>query len=84
VDDLVEHAARRLGPSLPVELPGSPVPLSAIEPPLAAINVGLESFYDSLCAQGAAAIQVDWRPPAGGDEKLAAILARLRGNGPPR
>jgi hypothetical protein len=29
-------------------------------------------------AQGAAAIQVDWRPPAGGNEKLMAILERMR------
>jgi hypothetical protein len=24
-------------------------------------------------------IQVDWRPPAGGNEKLMAILERMRG-----
>ena len=29
-------------------------------------------------AEGAAALQVDWRPPARGDEKLAGILARMR------
>ena len=46
--------------------------------PLAAINVGLESFHDSLVSQGAQAIQVDWRPPAGGNEKLAALLARMK------
>jgi FdrA protein len=46
--------------------------------PLAAINVGLESFHDSLISQGARAVQVDWRPPAGGNEKLAALLARMK------
>lgn len=46
--------------------------------PFTAINVGLESFSDSLRAQGAEAIQLDWRPPAGGDEKMADLLARLR------
>jgi FdrA protein len=46
---------------------------------LAAINVGLESFYDSLKAQGAEAVHVDWRPPAAGDADLMAILARIRG-----
>lgn len=55
-----------------------PVPLEALRGPVAAINVGLESFYDSLVAQGASAVQVDWRPPAGGDEKLAGILARMK------
>jgi FdrA protein len=46
--------------------------------PLAAINVGLESFYESLLSQGAQAIHVDWRPPAGGNEKLASLLARMK------
>ena len=45
----------------------------------AAINVGLESFSDSLRVQGAAVVHVDWRPPAGGDEKLAGLLTRLKG-----
>ena len=56
----------------------SQVPLSALQSPLAAINVGLESFYDSLRAQGANAVQVEWKPPAGGNEKLAGILARMK------
>ena len=47
--------------------------------PFAAINVGLESFYDSLTSQGIPAVHVDWRPPAGGNEKLIAILERLKG-----
>jgi FdrA protein len=56
---------------------GIPVPLESVRPPLAAVNVGLESFYDSLLAQGARAVQVEWKPPAGGNEKLAGILARM-------
>jgi FdrA protein len=55
-----------------------PVALAAIHAPLAAINVGLESFTESLQAQDAAVIQVDWRPPAGGNERLAGILARMK------
>ena len=46
--------------------------------PLAAINVGLESFYDSLTDQGAAAVHVDWKPPAGGDERMQAILQKMK------
>ena len=46
--------------------------------PLAGINVGLESFYNSLVSQGAAAIQLEWRPPAGGNEKLASLLTRMK------
>lgn len=51
----------------------------SIEEPVAAVNVGLESFHASLLAQGVSAVQVDWRPPAGGNEKLAGILARMKG-----
>lgn len=60
------------------EVGSVPVPLEAIRPPLAAANVGLEAFHESLVAQGAAAVHVDWRPPAGGDERLAALLARMK------
>ena len=60
---------------------GKPVPLEALRGPVAAVNVGLELFYDSLAAQGAQAVQVDWKPPAGGNEKLAGILSRMKGRG---
>jgi len=56
----------------------TPVPLEHLTRPLAAINVGVETFYDSLTAQGAEVVQVDWRPPAGGDENLMAILEKMR------
>jgi FdrA protein len=71
------------------QLPGgetawpSPVPLESFGPP-AAINVGLETFFDSLVAQGAPAVQVDWRPPAGGDERLMGILAKMKASGQTR
>ena len=55
------------------------VDLSVLHQPLAAINVGLESFAESLMAQDAPVIQVDWQPPAGGNERLMAILERMRG-----
>ena len=55
-----------------------PVALDHFTQPLAAINVGLESFYESLISQGAQAVHVDWRPPAGGNEKLASLLARMK------
>jgi len=54
------------------------VNLSTIKQPMAAINVGLETFTESLTAQNAACIQVDWRPPASGNEKLMAILERMK------
>ena len=45
---------------------------------LSAINVGLESFAESLTAQSAPVIHVDWKPAAGGNEKLMAILERMK------
>ncbi len=48
------------------------------EDSVTAVNVGLESFYDSIKAQGGTAVQVEWRPPAGGNEKLMAILAKMK------
>jgi FdrA protein len=55
-----------------------PVDLAALHQPLAAINVGLESFTDSLTAQAAPVIHLNWRPPAGGNEKLMGILERMK------
>jgi hypothetical protein len=43
------------------------------------INVGLEMFGDALREQGAPAVDVDWRVPAGGDPELVAALTRLHG-----
>ncbi len=76
-----EIAVRRAGELVqrlhaPSNLP--PVDLALFQQPLAAINVGLTSFTASLTGQGAAVIQVDWRPPAGGNARLAEILARMK------
>jgi FdrA protein len=76
VDELVELAWQRLGTA--GEKIENPVLLETLRPPLAVVNVGLESFYDSLASQGVPAVHVDWRPPAGGNEKLASILARMK------
>ncbi|MEM7352518.1 MAG: hypothetical protein AAF657_17085, partial [Acidobacteriota bacterium] len=55
-----------------------PVALDGFQAPLGAINVGVETFFDGLSAQEVEAVQVDWRPPAGGNEKLMAILRRMQ------
>jgi FdrA protein len=55
-----------------------PVPKNGFGNGLAAVNIGLESFYDSLKTQGAEVIHVNWRPPAGGKEDLMAILAKMK------
>ncbi len=58
--------------------PARPVELDSLAGPLAAINVGLESFHDTLAEGGSEVLHVEWRPPAGGDERLRAILDKLR------
>lgn len=57
------------------------VSLEALNAPVAAINIGLESFFDSLSEQGAEVVQVDWRPPASGDERLLNILSKMKSTG---
>lgn len=42
------------------------------------INVGLKSFTDSITAYGGKVVQFDWRPVAGGNEKMRKILALLK------
>lgn len=74
--EAVEYISLRVGAGKKYE--GVPVNLEQLKQPLAAINVGLESFYESLTAQGAQAVHVEWRPPAGGNEKMAALLARMK------
>jgi FdrA protein len=58
---------------------GTPVDLSVLKDSLSAINVGVESFAESLSAQDASVIHVDWRPPAGGNQELMSILERMKG-----
>jgi hypothetical protein len=43
------------------------------------INVGTPLFAQSLQQQGVEVLHVDWRPPAGGNPRLAAGLAKLEG-----
>ncbi len=46
--------------------------------PLRVINLGLEVFATDLEGEdGVAVVHVDWRPPAGGDLHLVALLAKL-------
>jgi len=71
-----EFVFQRLG--VAHEPGGRAVSLDGFTSPLAAINVGVESFYESLLSQGAKAVQTEWRPPAGGDDRLSAILEKMR------
>ena len=42
-----------------------------------AINMGIQDFAESLRAQGAEVVHVDWTPPAGGDRELLDLLDQL-------
>jgi FdrA protein len=42
-----------------------------------AINVGVSDFAESLVTQGVEVIQVNWSPPADGDQEMIELLDRL-------
>jgi hypothetical protein len=44
-----------------------------------AVNVGLSTFGEAVRDQGAEAVDVEWRIPAGGDPELVEALTRLFG-----
>ncbi|HRK19275.1 MAG TPA: hypothetical protein PK970_09990 [Hyphomicrobiaceae bacterium] len=48
-----------------------------LQGPPVVVNVGLKGFADELALQGVKVVHVEWQPPAGGDAKLAALLAKL-------
>jgi FdrA protein len=50
---------------------------SLINRKIKVINIGLKKFADSLREQGVTLIHVDWKPPAGGDEKILELLDKL-------
>ncbi len=41
------------------------------------INIGLSQFAKSLEEQGVEVVQVDWKPPAGGDKEMMDLLDNL-------
>jgi hypothetical protein len=45
---------------------------------LAVVNIGVKLFADALRKQGVKTIQVEWKPPAGGDNSLARILNNVQ------
>lgn len=51
--------------------------LNVFREPLRVINIGLEGFAEDLQREGVEVLHVDWRPPSGGNPKLAALLAIL-------
>lgn len=45
--------------------------------PIVVINIGLSKFAQSLEEQDVEVVQVDWVPPAGGDQEMIALLDDL-------
>lgn len=41
------------------------------------INLGIPSFAEDLKKQGIETVHTDWRPPAGGNKKVQALLAKV-------
>ena len=42
-----------------------------------AVNIGIERFSEDLKEANVPVVQMDWRPPAGGDRKLIELLDSL-------
>jgi FdrA protein len=76
ITEATTHISRVLAARRPTG--GTPVALEVLASPVVAINVGLETFYDSLTGQGVEAVQLEWRPPAGGNVQLMSILERMK------
>jgi len=47
---------------------------------LKVINIGLEGFAQDIKQQGVKVVEVDWRPPADGQENLIEILKNINYN----
>lgn len=80
-----EKAAVRAGQiiqTLQSKLENNEVKINKLSPSFSAINVGVKSFYEDLKKQKATAIQVEWSPPAGGNEQSINLLNQLKDNQP--
>jgi hypothetical protein len=48
-----------------------------LQKPIIVINLGLKKFAESLEEQQVEVVQVDWVPPAGGDQEMIDLLDQL-------
>jgi len=51
--------------------------MDLLEGPIIAINVGLNTFAESLKQQNVEVVQVEWTPPAGGNKAMIELLEKL-------
>src|SRR4051794_3605115 len=54
-----------------------PAVAGLLRAPPRVVNLRLPRFARDLAANGVAVVDVEWRPPAGGDPEANALLARL-------
>jgi FdrA protein len=61
-----------------VSVPATPEPIRRLlsESPRI-VNIGLREFTEPLLPLGAQVVHYDWRPVAGGDRKLQALIDAL-------
>jgi hypothetical protein len=45
--------------------------------PLVVISIGVLKFTESLLEQDVEVVQIDWSPPAGGDQEIIDLLDEL-------
>jgi FdrA protein len=77
----VRHALRILQrprtPMPPTNGTSEPIRRLLAQPPRV-INIGLRGFAETLLEHGAQVVHYDWRPVAGGDRRLQALVDALR------
>ncbi|HXQ92098.1 MAG TPA: hypothetical protein VN739_03765 [Nitrososphaerales archaeon] len=44
---------------------------------LKVVNIGISTFADDLRSQNVDVINVDWKPPAGGDTEMLKLLEKV-------
>jgi hypothetical protein len=44
---------------------------------LQVVSIGISTFADDLKSQNVEVVQVDWKPPAGGDVEMLKLLDKL-------
>ena len=52
--------------------------MNILKKKLVVANIGLERFYLDLKKQNVRAVNLDWKPPAGGNRKTLDLLARMK------
>src|SRR5215470_4958728 len=55
----------------------APTPTDLFPDGIRALNIGLAAFAEPPRAHGATVLELDWRPPAGGERELGLLVARL-------